>query len=865
MKSLLMQTYFHLAQVHFSLENFEEAADALKSNLLLDPDSLSPRQSVLNRHSIYLKALISKKLKQFDQAKETFVAYTKLHHPPEIPFYSEALFELGLIEFSQKNYAAATHFFNSLQVEEAKPRLKILSQLYSARLAQLQGNEAEANQMLASLNSNLSKNDPLFFELNYLQGEAAFERKDYAKAIEFFQKSLPVSSPEKEQWYADALYHLGWCYLKMGDVVDDTLEHQKAYLKKAEEIFDRLVSRGTEENAYLALAQCYLIQASRLKEPSYSTKADELLSKNVFTTQEGKARALLFRAEAAPTYLKRDQFYKELTEESNSSNIWYPKGWYMRALNDFEYAKELIQTGNVAAAQNAYQRSADAFEKSWELFRTSDLQQAVSATKYRALAISYSGESKADLEAFHTLDKLIKSPEWKTVQNKDEILYLHGRFAGVINTPDFIKTAETSLKTVAATPDSSFGDLALNYLGALYYKNGDYNRAEETYLQLINDFPVSPSIAEALFWTACCADKQNRDPAIGKARRQSTYEKFPNSPFAAEAFFTYYTYSEYLQGDRTTIKHLQNFVEKFSGTPFLIDSHYLIGLDYKRDRKTTGGRWIRKKSLTDAIDSFQKAELLFDELYEKKIISDSQLNYYIAMRYRATLERAMINLAIAEEAQGAKKQIYLDYAEEVFKNLSEELAQKNHALIKHLNEESSFPLIEEETSFWLAQTFVKANKDEKAEQVLSKMINRYKENNISKGYYLARALDEEGRIAMRKNDYQKALDFFKNAEEASKGNILNTDQRLDLWIQQSLVQRALGHHDDALLILSKVINDDAISALRVKAMYLRAETYELQKRPELARKQFESMVNKGGIWARKAQEKLNKDDLNYGH
>jgi hypothetical protein len=45
-------------------------------------------------------------------------------------------------------------------------------------------------------------------------------------------------------------------------------------------------------------------------------------------------------------------------------------------------------------------------------------------------------------------------------------------------------------------------------------------------------------------------------------------------------------------------------------------------------------------------------------------------------------------------------------------------------------------------------------------------------------------------------------------------------------------------------------------------MYLRAETYELQKRPELARKQLESMVKKGGLWAKKAQEKLHKEYLN---
>jgi hypothetical protein len=42
-------------------------------------------------------------------------------------------------------------------------------------------------------------------------------------------------------------------------------------------------------------------------------------------------------------------------------------------------------------------------------------------------------------------------------------------------------------------------------------------------------------------------------------------------------------------------------------------------------------------------------------------------------------------------------------------------------------------------------------------------------------------------------------------------------------------------------------------------MYLRSEVYELQGRHELAVKQLEATARKGGAWAQKAQEKLEKD------
>jgi hypothetical protein len=42
-------------------------------------------------------------------------------------------------------------------------------------------------------------------------------------------------------------------------------------------------------------------------------------------------------------------------------------------------------------------------------------------------------------------------------------------------------------------------------------------------------------------------------------------------------------------------------------------------------------------------------------------------------------------------------------------------------------------------------------------------------------------------------------------------------------------------------------------------MFLRSEIYVLQGRHELARKQLEATSKKGGEWAIKAKEKLDKD------
>jgi hypothetical protein len=59
-------------------------------------------------------------------------------------------------------------------------------------------------------------------------------------------------------------------------------------------------------------------------------------------------------------------------------------------------------------------------------------------------------------------------------------------------------------------------------------------------------------------------------------------------------------------------------VDYFPDSPFLINANYLIGMDFKRDRKSPEGKWLRRQNLTAAIDSFQKAENIFRCLQSKK-------------------------------------------------------------------------------------------------------------------------------------------------------------------------------------------------------------------------------------------------------
>lgn len=396
--------------------------------------------------------------------------------------------------------------------------------------------------------------------------------------------------------------------------------------------------------------------------------------------------------------------------------------------------------------------------------------------------------------------------------------------------------------------DPARAETALFLTHQLRYRQQLFDEAEKGFVELAHK--GGPCCPDALLFAARCADEKGEWDRAREYRR-SIFEEHSAAPCAGEAYFLFYAYRDYVQGERAAIKHLQAMPARFPDSPYLIIAHYLIGMDEKRDRKNAQGKWIRKKNMNDAIDSLQEVEATFDRLDSAKKIPLEERSFFIHVLYRATLERALANLSIAEEAQGAKRQIFLQYAAEVFAQIREDFSDPAHPLASQMGDDLS---LFEESSYWLAQTHIKSGNDREAQKMLGDMLQQ------ATGYYLSRAWYELGLISMRSHSYQKALEQLSEAQKAAGNDLLSADQKIDLWIQQSLCHKELHDLDQAMLLLSEAINDDTISSLRVKAMYLRSDIYALQGRHDLARKQLEATAKKGGEWALKAKERLKHDN-----
>lgn len=380
--------------------------------------------------------------------------------------------------------------------------------------------------------------------------------------------------------------------------------------------------------------------------------------------------------------------------------------------------------------------------------------------------------------------------------------------------------------------------------GNLLFQAQQYGEAEKKLAELIHTYPHSPHVPAALYWAGRAVETEDREKM--RSYFHTLYDRSPSSPLAPQAYFFFYSTQEYLLGNRASIKHLHGFKERFPHSPIVLTALYLEGLDALHDRQTAEGKFLSRKNLTLAIEAFQEVESRFDQLLSENVLSE-ELPKWRALRYQAMLEKAKANFAIAEEAKGAKKEIYLDYAEELFLNLKKEFSA------------SSFHPVEEESLYYLALTQKERAKFFLAHETFIALCHKYRALEMKTGYYLSKSLYQLGKLASRQGHYAEAIGFFDQAKEAAPSPILSNDEQLLLLIDKGEALRLAGDLDQAMLVFSEAANYPAVSHLRLKAMLLRAEIYLAQGRLKLARKQLESLKLKGGEWAMKAEEILDQE------
>lgn len=853
--TIVAKIQYLLAKAYYEGGQYKSAIAILKK---------TPKDNKVYQNTLYLLTKAYNKIHLYHQAIESGMTYLNSDQPEQLRHYYHIEWEMGYAYYMQDQLKDAAEHFSLIPADTKEEKLYYLSRLYLARIYLKQQNYAAMEDILKPLISLMPADDILRYELAYLRGEAFFNRKDFKTASILFEQAMPKRNKEQANWLADTLYNLGWCYLKLGEQKPDDPTIQSKYFSKAEDVFSKLADLKDSDRAYIGLARTYFLRSNYLKDPTAYEQVNNILLERKLKSTNSQAEALLLRAEVADTFTAKEELYQLLTQDEYRMTPAYPQGWYLKGLNEFQEASRLYDINpSDPVALEMYKKAIQSLVTAFELLKSNDPSRAGLALKYAAQAYYNENTVDARLKALDILDTLLTQNNaiFKVMPHQDEVLFLRGlvasRLIGHNADTDFNKIVEDSLnRVVNEFPEGNYVDKALNLLGTLYFHQGNYEQAEKIFVQLAHAFPHSQYAGDAWFWASEAADWQHKPPETVKFYRLQVFEKYPTSKHAAEAYFNYYTFSEYLQGSRNALKHLKEMSQKYQDTPPMIVAYYLTGLDNKKATDAAN-----KDNYETSLDNFELSAETFDRCYSQGAIAPSNLEYYATIRYRALLECGLICLSQADKYTDVKRLIYLESALEVFKKIVADFQESEHPIAQILTKGTPYARLYEESEFGLAQAYLKMDKYDKAEQVLSKMIDKYAMAKISRGYYLSRTWYELGRIAMQRQEWELSLKLLSHADQAAKDNVLSTEQKLDLWIQQSICHKELADYNDAMLVLSKVINEDAVSSLRVKAMFLRAEIYELEGRDELAKKQLEATTKKGSEWALKAKQKLDK---NYG-
>lgn len=807
--------------------------------------------------SLFLSGLAYRQMGEASQALDQLLQCSLMQQSTENK-YVVAL-ELGHQYATMGDLSNACKNFRLIAWEKNNPLPYYIAQLYLTRIACKNQQFEEALQILDRFADVLPEGHFLTKERLYLLGCVYFGWHKYSKAADCFADLLAkgfTSSGQESRLIQQALVS---SYLRLALQTESSSESMEAILSKAEHSLMELLRYSSEEKSFLLLADFYLIKAKCLGDEESYQKAQQLFEKpTVLLSEEARQLILLKKAETAPSYQERKQILEELCTQTGSLYA-YQIFCVRKGLNDFEEGiKRQNTAGNEWKADEMFEQAAAAFVK---VLHQEESGLPFTALKYYILANALHSQEEKKHLAWDTIVARCKESSPPSMNEDTEEMHCIAAWLALrLGEDHILKQAGDLLQQgkEMQAPSTRWGPLLLKLDGLLSFRLKEWMKAEIALDRLLHDFPQSDLTGETRFWRAQVAEQQ-KNSDLKQFLLKQIYQQDPTCTYAPIAYFHMYTYREYVQGKKRAMKHLQEMSYLFPSHPLNITAYYLLGLYDKKDLLSPEGNIVRRKDYIAAIEAFQLAEDTFDCLFEKGKIPMGEISYFTTVRQHAQLERGQVNFAIALAANGGKRQIYLEYAESVCKQLMAHF-QKIFELENTSRADAGiflYPRIWAEAEYNLAQIYEEKKNWSSAELVLNRSLEHYRRSQQVNELGIMRVWIEKGNIAQQQKEYSLALQYYQEAETSNPTYLgIHPNEKLDFWIQQSMCYKESKQLEESMKLLSQVINDDVISPRRVKAMFLRAEIYELQGRTELAKKQLKATAFQGGEWAMKAQEQL---------
>lgn len=381
-------------------------------------------------------------------------------------------------------------------------------------------------------------------------------------------------------------------------------------------------------------------------------------------------------------------------------------------------------------------------------------------------------------------------------------------------------------------PDSQFFPAVLLQKGLLLWQADAQNEALKAFSVLEADYPHAAERDTVLFFMGSLLQSKNED---ARPYFSELYTDYPSSPYAPEAYYRMFTEQLYASGDTQAIGHLKKMPKSYLSSPYgVLAAFYVAAFDLEecpqKSLSTAQTKALGETALalTSAITTGKNISThLPPKMQSLFILRILQAEYHLAQCHFA---QANLNEAIYECSQ-LKQDIFL---------LPQDL--RPHELWQ-------------KAAFLKSRLHLLQGNALEAREELTNLLEYATSSQYSKGEPLVLALIDVANLEARDGNFEQAFALLNKAQvvQANEGK---EELLLEILIAKSQLHRNTGELDKAMMLLSSVINESSASSLRIQAMYLRAELYELKGRRDLAFRQLQTTAKKGGEWGAMAAKKL---------
>ncbi len=594
------------------------------------------------------------------------------------------------------------------------------------------------------------------YGLKEINRAALFMTADIYIILGKFTKAREVFADIEKKYPADkhtAAYMQAWCLSKEGEFERSTQIYMeitgdenaprefkaRALLKIGDNYFEMDVP-GSAERYYDMVVKNYAGMKGIVYE-AYYAKGWALYGRNKNEAARGYFDRILkgsadHRLKARASFMKANTYYADFDVEKalesylkiardsgaprdiRDESLFYA-GWCYYRKKDFDRASEIWRKF-ASKAKDPVRRAEAYYRIGWAHFRKNDFEGAIKNfntvienyknTHFYQEALLRTGDSYYNRQMYEKAVEFYRRlvDKYPSHYRVGEALY--GIQWSYYQLGEEEKAIELSRQFVKKFPTSGFAPEILYRVGEHYYNTGKFDTAVSEFDKFITKYGGHKLADNAFYWQGTSYfNLRKYNEAITSFKELNG--RFPDNPFKDRAVFktgnAYYRLHEY----KNAINHYSKFMEQFEGSKYADNALFNMALSYKR------------------LDDAEKAKF-----YYKKLIKNHKDSEYF--------ERAHMNLAYLYQDAGE-----YDTAIETFRKIIEMNGEKSG-----------------EAQFWIADCYYGKKDFAKAADEYMKVYKKYK----SEERWAVTALDSAARMYEKTGKLKKAMSVYEKVPEVTK-------------------------------------------------------------------------------------------------